>query len=75
MEVRLTPEQEKQLAEIAQHQGIPADALLAEVARGLLEEDDHEREIIRQRIQSADRGVFIEEEEMAARVQAMLRRQ
>jgi hypothetical protein len=74
MELHLTPEEETRLAEIAQHQGTTADVLLAELARGLLEESDHEREIIRQRIHQADQGIFIEEEEMDARVQAMLQR-
>ena len=74
MEVHLTPEQEKQLAEIAQHQGVSAEVLVAEITLGLLEEDDQEREIIRRRIQSADQGIFIEEQEMDIRVQAMLQR-
>jgi predicted transcriptional regulator len=72
MELHLTPEQEKRLEEIAQHQGVTADVLVAEVARGLLEDDDREREIIRERIAQADAGEFIEEEEMDRRVQAML---
>jgi predicted transcriptional regulator len=74
MEVSLTPEQEAQLADIARHQGVTADALVAEVARGLLEEDDLEREIIRERLAQADAGNFIEEDEMEARVRVMLRR-
>jgi hypothetical protein len=45
---------------------------MAEIGQGLIGESDHESEIIRQRVQQADLGVFIEEEEMAARVQAML---
>lgn len=72
MEVHLTPEQEARLAEIAQHQGVTADGLLTDITLGLLEEDAHEREIIRQRIHEADQGVFIEEEEMDERVRAML---
>jgi predicted transcriptional regulator len=43
---------------------VTAEVLVAEVARGLPEEDDREREIIRQRIAQADAGEFIEEEEM-----------
>ena len=74
MELNFTAEQEAQLAEIAQHQGITADALVTDIALGLLEEDDHEREIIRQRLGQADQGIFIEEEEMDARVEAMLQR-
>lgn len=37
---------------------------MTEVARGLLEEDAFEREVIRQRLAQADAGEFIEEEEM-----------
>jgi hypothetical protein len=72
MELHLTPEQEARLAEIAQHQGVTVDTLLTDITVGLLEENEHEREIIRQRVHLADQGIFIEEEEMDARVQAML---
>jgi predicted transcriptional regulator len=72
MELHLTPEQEKRLEEIAQHHGVTPGALVTEVARGLLEEDNFEGEIIRQRLAQADAGEFIEEEEMDRRVQAML---
>ena len=64
MELHLTPEQEAQLEEIAQHQGVTPGALVTEMARGLLEEDAFEREVIRQRLAQADAGEFIEEEEM-----------
>jgi len=72
MELRLTPEQETEFAEIAQHQGVTVDALVTDIALGLLEENEHERAIIRERLRQADQGIFIEEEEMDARVQAML---
>lgn len=74
MEVHLTPEQESRLAELAREQGVTVDALLTDVALGLLDEDEREREIIRQRIAQADRGEFIAEEEMDKRVKAMLAR-
>lgn len=72
MELHLSPEQEARLAEIAQHQGVTVDTLVTDIALGLLEENEHEREIIRERLRQADQGIFIEEEEMDARVQAML---
>jgi hypothetical protein len=72
MELHLTPEEESQLAEIAQYQGTTAGVLLAELARGLIEETDHQREIIRERVRRADLGVFIEHDEMDKRVEAML---
>jgi hypothetical protein len=71
MELHLTPEQEARLAEIARHQGIAPDDFVSEIALGLIEEDDREREIIRQRIAQADAGIFIEEDEMDRRVQRM----
>jgi len=72
MEVRLTPEQESRLTELARHQGVTVDALLKDAALGLLDEDERERRIILQRIEQANRGEFIEEEEMDKRVKAML---
>jgi predicted transcriptional regulator len=75
MELHLSPEQEAQLAEIAQHQGVTVEAFLIEMVRGLLEESDHYREMVRKGLKQADLGIFVEEGEMNARVQAMLRRQ
>jgi predicted transcriptional regulator len=72
MEIHLTPEQETRLAEIAKHQGVTVDAFVTDIALGLLEEDDYKREMIRRGLHQADQGIFIEEEEMDARVQAML---
>jgi len=74
MELHFTPEQEARLEEIARHQGVAPDEFVSEIALGLIEEDDREREIIRQRIAQADAGIFIEEEEMDRRVRAMLQR-
>jgi hypothetical protein len=95
MELHLPAGHEAQLADIARHQGITVEALLAEIVRGLLEEDDCERDIIQQRIRiadnahlneeksfdeavrvglaQADAGRFIEEEEMEARFEKMMR--
>ena len=83
MEVHLTAEQELRLAELARHQGVTVDALLTDVALGMLDDDEREREIIRRRLEQAtrialgqaDAGQFIEEEEMDRRVKAMLARQ
>jgi hypothetical protein len=72
MELHLTPEQEADLVEIASHQGTTVDALVTDIALGLIEENEHDREIIRQRIAQADRGEFIDQEEMDARVAKML---
>jgi predicted transcriptional regulator len=75
MEVHLTTEQESRLAELARDQGVSVDALLTDAALVLLDEDERERQIILQRIEQANRGEFIEEEEMDKRVKAMLARQ
>ena len=74
MEVRLTPEQESRLAELARHQGITVDSLLTAVALGVLQEDDAFRAAVRTGLAQADAGQFIEEEEMDKRFQEMMRR-
>ena len=74
MEVQFTQEQEAQLAQMAQRDG-KADAgeLLKEAALRLLEEDSRFRAAVLEGKAYADRGEFIEEEEMDARFEAMLR--
>ena len=74
MEVRLTPDQESRLAELARHQGVSVDALLTDAAFGLLNEDDAFRAAVHVGLAQADAGQFIEEEEMDRRFQAMMRR-
>jgi predicted transcriptional regulator len=73
MEVHLTPEQESQLAVIATSEGINIEQLVKEAALGLLDEDARFRAAVREGIAQADRGEFIEEEEMNARLEHMLR--
>jgi hypothetical protein len=74
MELHFTPEQEARLTDIAQQQGLTPDAFVRDVTLGLIEEPDEECEIIRGRVRQADKGIFIEEEEMDARFRAMLQR-
>jgi predicted transcriptional regulator len=73
MEVHFTPEQEAQLAQIAATKGADAERLVKEAALRLLDEDARFRAAVREGIAQADRGEFIEEEEMAARLEQMLR--
>ncbi len=73
MELHFTPEQEAQLAQIAAQQGSDAERLVKEAALRLLEEDARFRASVREGIAQADRGEFIEQEEMAARLKQMLR--
>ena len=72
MEVHLTPEQEAQLAEIATTEGTDAERLLKDAALRLIEEDARFRAAAREGIAQADRGEFIEEEEMNARLERMM---
>ena len=74
MEVQLTPEQEAQLAKLAQHSGKRnAVELLKDTALRLLDEDARFRAAVLEGKAYADRGEFIEEEEMDARFEEMLR--
>jgi len=73
MEIHFTPEQEAQLAQIAMQAGTDAERLVREAAVRLLEEDVRFRAAVREGLAQADRGEFIEEEEMNARFEQMLR--
>jgi predicted transcriptional regulator len=73
MEVHFTPEQEAQLAQMASTEGTEPERLVKEAALRLLQEDARFRAAVREGIAQADRGEFIEEEEMDARLEQMLR--
>jgi predicted transcriptional regulator len=73
MEVHFTPEQEAQLAQIATKSGTDTEQLVKDAALRLLAEDAHFHAAVREGIEQADRGQFIEEEEMDARFEEMLR--
>jgi hypothetical protein len=74
MEVNLTQEQETQLAQIARRGGkANAGELLKDVAVRLLEQEARFRASVLEGKLYADRGEFIEEEEMDARFEEMLR--
>jgi predicted transcriptional regulator len=73
MNVNFTPEQEAQLAQIASKEGTDAERLVKEAALRLLEDDARFRTAVRVGVAQADRGEFIEEEDMAARLEQMLR--
>ena len=72
MEVHFTREQEARLAQIAGTAGIAAEELVKDAALRLLEEDSRFRSAVREGITQADRGEFIEEDEMDARFEQML---
>ena len=74
MEVQFTQEQEAQLAQIARRDGkTDAGQLLKEAALRLLNEDERFRSAVLEGKAYADRGEFIEEAEMDARFEEMLR--
>jgi predicted transcriptional regulator len=67
MEVHFTPEQQARRAQIAATAGIDPERLVKDAALRLLEEDARFRAAVREGVAQADRGKFIEEEEMEAR--------
>lgn len=73
MELHFTPEQEAQLAQIAIQEGTDAEQLVKDAALRLLKEDARFRAAIREGIAQADRGELIDEQEMDARLEQMLR--
>lgn len=73
MEVPLTPEQEAQLSQIATLSGTDAEHLVKDAALRLIEEDARIRAGVRKGVAQADRGEFIEEEEMDTRIERMFR--
>ncbi len=72
MELHFTPEQQAQLSQIASQAGTDAGHLVKDAALRLLERDRNFRVAVQKGIGQADRGEFIEEEEMEARIGRML---
>jgi predicted transcriptional regulator len=73
MEVHFTPEQEARLSQITTKAGTDLERLVKDAALRLLEEDARFRAAVREGVEQADRGEFIEEAEMASRLEQMLR--
>lgn len=72
MEVHFTPKQEAQLSRIAANAGTDPAGLVKNAALRLLE-DTRFQAGVREGIEQAGRGEFIEEAEMDARFEQMLR--
>jgi predicted transcriptional regulator len=70
MQVHFTAEQE---AQMATKSGTNPEHLVKDAALRLLEDEARFRAAVREGIAQADRGEFIEEEEMDARFEQMLR--
>jgi predicted transcriptional regulator len=73
MEVHFTPEQEAQLVQIAIKSGTDAERLVTSVVGRYLDEEARFLAAVEEGLCAAERGEFIEEEEMDARVEAMFR--
>ena len=73
MEVHLSPEQQAQLAQIASKAGTAPERLVTKVVARYLNEDARFLEAIEKGISAADRGEFISEEQMDARLEAMFK--
>jgi predicted transcriptional regulator len=73
MQVHFTQEQENQLSQMAVYSGTDAERLVVDATLRMLQEDARFRAAVRVGIAEADRGEFIEEEEMIARFEEMLR--
>lgn len=73
MHVHFTPEQEEQIVQVAASIGTHPEALVKDATLRLLAEEARFRAAVLEGKAYADRGEFIEEEEMDARVEEMLR--
>ncbi len=72
MEVHLSPEKEARLEQLASNTGREPVQVVEEAVDRLLEEDARFRAAVRKGFASLDRGDFIDENEMAERVERML---
>jgi predicted transcriptional regulator len=72
MNVDFSPEQEALLSQMATHSGRDANQLVKEAALRMLENNIRFRASVRKGIEAANRGDFIEEDEMDARIERML---
>ena len=72
MELHFTPEQEARLAEIANQAGTDTEHLVKNAALRLLERDAGFRAAVRKGMAEADRGEFVADDEIEARIERML---
>ena len=71
MEVQLTPEQEARLGQIATKAGTNPERLAKDVLDRYLDDETRFLAAVEKGIAAAERGEFIEEEEMDARIERM----
>ena len=72
MEVPLTPEQEAELKAIASREGRDADALAQEILGVYLKREAQFVAAVKRGIASAERGDFVEHDEVLARIERIL---
>jgi predicted transcriptional regulator len=73
MEVHFTPEQQARLAQLATKAGTAPERLVTNVVTRYLDEEARFLAAVEKGIAAAQRGEFIEEEEMDARLEAMFK--
>jgi predicted transcriptional regulator len=73
MELRLEPEKEAQLAQIAAQRGLKTDELAQQVLSRYLEDDTRFIQAVNLGLAAADRGEFVEHDEVGAKIQKILR--
>jgi predicted transcriptional regulator len=73
MEVYFTPEQQARLAQIATKTGTVPERLVMNVVVHYLEQESRFLAAVEKGIAAADRGEFIEEEEMDIRLETMFK--
>ena len=73
MEVPLQPDKEAQLAQIAAQRGLKTGELAREVLSRYLEDDKHFVEAVNLGLAAAERGEFVEHEDVGKKLKQMLR--
>ena len=73
MEVHFTPDQEAQLSQIATHAGMDTEQLVKKAALHVVEENARFRAAVREGIEAADRGEFVDSAEVWSNVETLLR--
>lgn len=73
MEIHFTSEEEGRLSQIARKEGTEPERLVKDAALRLLADDERFRAAVQEGIAQADRGQLIDEQEMDARLEKMLR--
>lgn len=73
MEVRVQPEKEARLAQIAAERGLRTDELAQQVLSHYLEDDKRFIEAVNVGLAAAERGEFVEHEEVGKKLKQILR--